>query len=162
MPKGRPKGSKNKKSLEESGEPKEMDESSQDEESQDEENPDDKSEIARLKKELEEVRLEKEAAVKAAKPASYHLIAKFKGVDEEQNKVWFPYESSGKTLAEALKKLEFPPRIAAQIRVSVRGGEKTTERSFAPHKWNYLYESKDAEELGRLMGFWTEGRGWSV
>lgn len=85
-------------------------------------------------------------------PRSYKLTVKFKGVDEEGDKTTFTYEGEGKTLVEALEKLAFPPRISALFKVSVTVGDKTFSRSFAPHKWNYIFENKDARELARLLG----------
>ena len=35
---------------------------------------------------------------------------------------------------------------------SVKKGDQSANRSFASHKWNYIYENKDAKELGRLLG----------
>ena len=88
----------------------------------------------------------------ASKPKHYEITAKYKGNDEEGNMTWLEYHSEGKTLAEALETLNFPPRINAQIRVIVKAGEKEVELSFAPHKWNPIVESKDAKALGNLIG----------
>ena len=85
-------------------------------------------------------------------PVIYNLSAKFKAVDEEGNKIMSTHQSEGNSLAEALQKLEFPLRINALIKVSVKKGDQSANRSFASHKWNYIYENKDAKELGRLLG----------
>ena len=85
-------------------------------------------------------------------PRSYKLTVKFKGTDEEGDKTTLTYEGEGTSLVEALEKLAFPPRISALFKVSVTVGDKTFSRSFAPHKWNYIFENKDARELARLLG----------
>jgi len=85
-------------------------------------------------------------------PIVYKLSIKVKGIDEDGDKTVITYEGEGATLAEALEKLEFPPRLNMLIKVTATVGNKIAKRSFAPHKWNYILENKDAKELGRLLG----------
>ena len=95
----------------------------------------------------------KEASAEEVKPKkeTVSLEVKFKAIDEDRNKVIMTFNSEGDSVAEALKKLDFPDGLNALVNVVVKIGAKEWKRALAPHKARLILGEKDEYEFNRLF-----------
>lgn len=79
------------------------------------------------------------------------IVAKFKSVDEEGNKIVLPFDSEGDNIEEALNNLVFPKGVNALVNVSLSQGGKRIDRALAPHKARQTLEHKDVDAFVALF-----------
>ena len=125
-----------------------------------------KEEVAKAKAEAEKVKVAAKAEVeKAAKEAKikietekskrkYQLVARYRGIDKEGDKIKIVNESEGASLQDVLDNFDYPKGMVALVKLTVKkdGNEVCPEIALAPHRARQILEGKDIVVFKKAFG----------
>lgn len=81
------------------------------------------------------------------------VVASFKRIDAEGNKVIETFPGFGTTVKEALEDAKLPKGVNSLVMVKASNGKKDYEIALAPHKARAIFDNADEIVFKSVFGF---------